>query len=293
MNLLIKYNILIIGSYSLPRNSKDIDLICSESEALKIIKELNLNITKQDEYIISTKEKVEFLLYDKQLSLKIVYDQHNNIKKIASYDTLLTIKLGHIHRPNQDWEKHMNDIIWLKENIQTVFKDKIKRTNTLVKLHTKCTDERLGNQKLPKLNKSKNEFFDDNVIKYIDHDEIHKIVAQDENPGYTYMQKKNDEVFCSLDLWNKLSYQKQLNCVFEESLVIAIERHLLPSILGDKIRIINSEKAFKWALMRICTDLTSGWFRDFAIDNYKSVLDMFSEEKINHYIIQILKKQNR
>ena len=45
-------------------------------------------------------------------------------------------------------------------------------------------------------------------------------------------------------------------------MVIALERYLIP--MASK----NHETSYQLALNRICTMLTKGWFRQFAIDNY-------------------------
>src|SRR5205809_4637853 len=63
-------------------------------------------------------------------------------------------------------------------------------------------------------------------------------------------------------LFKEIDYQKQLNCIKEEAMVIALERYLIPKISK------NQETSYSLALVRICTSLTKGWFRQFAIDNY-------------------------
>jgi hypothetical protein len=39
--------------------------------------------------------------------------------------------------------------------------------------------------------------------------------------------------------------------------------------------------AYYQAVKKVCTTLTSGWFRDFAIDNFPQVMDLFSVDKLN------------
>ena len=45
-------------------------------------------------------------------------------------------------------------------------------------------------------------------------------------------------------------------------MAITLERYLIPMISK------NQEKSYELALIRICTSLTKGWFRQFTIDNY-------------------------
>ena len=51
-------------------------------------------------------------------------------------------------------------------------------------------------------------------------------------------------------------------------MVIALERYLIP--MASK----NHETSYQLALIRICTTLTKGWFRQFAIDNYPRLLNL-------------------
>jgi hypothetical protein len=51
-------------------------------------------------------------------------------------------------------------------------------------------------------------------------------------------------------------------------MAIALERYLIPKISK------NQETSYRLALCRICTSLTKGWFRQFAIDNYLRLLNL-------------------
>src|SRR3954452_11351710 len=81
-------------------------------------------------------------------------------------------------------------------------------------------------------------------------------------------------------LFQKVDYQTQLNCVKEEAMVIALERYLIPMISK------NHETSYHLALVRICTTLTKGWFRQFAIDNYPRLSNLDKDLlSISHDII--------
>ena len=45
-----------------------------------------------------------------------------------------------------------------------------------------------------------------------------------------------------------------------------------------------AKKAYYFALKKVCTTLTSGWFRDFAIDNFHQVFELFDASKM--YLVQ-------
>src|SRR5690606_6535747 len=59
---------------------------------------------------------------------------------------------------------------------------------------------------------------------------------------------------CSMDI--------KLKCVREEAMAIALGRFIIPGFVHD------SQIAYSMALRKVCTTLTKGWFRDFAIDHY-------------------------
>src|SRR5688572_7316520 len=69
-------------------------------------------------------------------------------------------------------------------------------------------------------------------------------------------------------------------------MVIALERYLIPKISKNHV------SSYRSALVRICTTLTKGWFRQFAIDNYPrlSNLDkdllLISQDIINNHPLQ-------
>ncbi|RGB26515.1 hypothetical protein C1646_674720 [Rhizophagus diaphanus] len=51
-------------------------------------------------------------------------------------------------------------------------------------------------------------------------------------------------------------------------MAIALERYLIPMISN------NQETSYNMALVKICTTLTKGWFRQFAVDNYPQLLKL-------------------
>ena len=64
-------------------------------------------------------------------------------------------------------------------------------------------------------------------------------------------------------------------------MAIALERYLIPMVSK------NQETSYNLALNRICTTLTKGWFRKFAIDNYPRLTNLDKDLlSIAHEIIQ-------
>ena len=129
--------------------------------------------------------------------------------------------------------------------------------------------------KHPSLKKTPKEFFDDYVIKKYDHDMLHELVAYGKQPIYQSLLIDCNSVWCDVDKWTSLSIDEQNKCVSEEAMVIAIERYLVPSEWKYSVKI-----AYYKALHRICTTLTSGWFRDHAIDNFSTIMDLCDPNQI-------------
>lgn len=129
-------------------------------------------------------------------------------------------------------------------------------------------------QKGPNLNQTVEQFFDDAVTKKYSHDFVHSLFAYQEQPMYTRLQRDSTKALCYEDLWNKLTHVEQLQCVAEETYVIATERFMVPKDWKYPMKL-----AYNKALDKVCTTLCKGWFRDKAIDNYPEVLRMMDENK--------------
>lgn len=271
-------NYKITGSNVLNiRYCNDVDIICYKEDILIE--------TTGDEYIQSAiidNKKYEFLLADNQEVLQEILKD----KLIDEKYVYAILKRGHLHiarRRDEEWYKHISDYHILKN----IYDLNQSHAQHLIKLAIKTTNQRIK-QSTPKLKGvTKDKFFDDYVKKYYIHDDLHKLVAYDKVPAYTKMQK-DDTVECHKDLWNHMSYLEKCQAVSEEAIVICLERHMIPQAMENRIG-KPMFLAYKWAIMRICTTLCSGWFRDFAIENFFTVLNMYNEVKLNEHLTNILK----
>lgn len=196
---------------------------------------------------------------------------------VASPGGLALIKRSHLWR-NLSFDKHItmyhrylaNSVISLS-----------KQDEQFLKTRTELT-HRTFPQGHPSLKKSKEEFFDDYVTKKYDHDDLHKIVAFNASPLYTRILKDNEPVFCDKEKWELLQHQEKLQCIAEETSVIAIERFLVPNDWKYPAKL-----AWMKSLQKVCTTLCSGWFRDYAIDYYPEVVDMFDNSKFLNFKLRI------
>jgi hypothetical protein len=180
---------------------------------------------------------------------------------IPSVEILWAIRRSHIHRP-LNFAKHMFHLNKLRDLFYEPRDSTIEFLNNRTKL-TKAAYKDM----VPSLNKTNEDFFDDYVSKIYNHDDIHEVVAFGDEPVYKKMKRDQSKAKCEKDLWLALPYLEKIWAVQEESMVIALERFLIP----DKIK--SPKVAFLKALEKVCTNLTSGFFRDFAIDNYRRCCD--------------------
>lgn len=174
----------------------------------------------------------------------------------------------------------------------------------LLSLRIKETEERIGKQRLPNMRVGVDKFFEQSkrsVDPLFVHDELHKVVAHDEgNPYYLNLLKDPTKVEVDIRKFMDLSPDDRRRCIQEEAYVIALERILIPVYIEGKNPKVNEtiwneirdrwsshygvaatynnmnamiDCAIEWAIMRICTTLTTGWFRDYAIEIWPSLFD--------------------
>lgn len=128
----------------------------------------------------------------------------------------------------------------------------------------------------PNLMQSNEDFFDDKVVRVYDHDYLHELFAYEDRPMFERLKKPDnfESAWCEKDLWQDLSDLQKLQCVAEETQVIASERFLIPKDWD-----FSSKRAYYMALKKVCTTLCSGWFRDYAIDHFPEILDMYDPSR--------------
>lgn len=79
------------------------------------------------------------------------------------------------------------------------------------------------------------------------------------------------EVWCSRSKWDDLNEIDKLQCVIEESAILALERSIIPSLfLNNSFR--GEQWAYEYALSKVCTSITSGFFREYAIEHWKQAI---------------------
>ncbi|ASD51979.1 hypothetical protein KNT64_gp027 [Pseudomonas phage PspYZU05] len=189
----------------------------------------------------------------------------------ADPEVCLAIKMSH---------RYKKDSSFFMKTMQTI---RMLR-NLGYKLNDELNEIMLKRQKEvlsynhPNLNVTKDKFFDDTIYT-LDHDSIHRAVALFDRPAYTYYMKDGSEVMTCKDKFFALPYELQLAGVYEETCVLALERSQVPFDF-----VPTSTQSFMHALEKVCTSITSGWFREFAWENYFSVVAMHRKLGVNDYV---------
>lgn len=292
---------LIIGSYSLHLQGKsnkpfpnDLDLIGTLAEynafckffQSAIISALPLNAKK---FHIKFKDKknpfkvinVEFEVAWENSSaeglLQYISTQKNNkyhvsdgksalVFDLADVDVCYALKMSHRYLKNNPFFlKTMRDIHYLE--------DQGAKIPAELSEWFKLREKETYSYKHPKLNQDKKNFFhDDGILYKYDHDQLHLIVKHLEKPAYEYYKPESSEVWCDRDMFFKCDKQIRLLGVLEESYVLALERSLIPFEFKTA-----PKQAFLMALEKVCTSITSGFFREFAYEHYDEVLKLYSD----------------
>ena len=193
-------------------------------------------------------------------------------KKISKIDLVYTLKMSHRYlRNSPHFEKTHKDIKDLRK-LGAVVPDVLK--DWLVE-----REQETYYYKHPNLNQSKDQFFDTpNVIYVYDHDSIHESVAIDDRPAYTNFLV--GEVKTSKELFEALPLNTRLNAVLEESCVLAIERSLINYENPSKETV---DGVWVYSLQKVCTSITSGWFREFAWENYELCKKLYYSRCSDYY----------
>lgn len=183
---------------------------------------------------------------------------------VPNLDLLYTLKMSHRYLKNSPHFLKTMEHIHLMRNhgakIRPEYQEWYKRRM-----------DATYNYAHPKLNQGKNTFFAGDGVEYVyDHDSIHEAVAISGTPAYRLFAKDGEQVLSSKEKFFALDQYQQVNAVLEESYVLALERSQIP--FPDT----NPTKSFKMALMKVCTSITSGWFREFAWEHYYHAMDRFN-----------------
>jgi hypothetical protein len=193
-------------------------------------------------------------------------------KRIPSLDMLYTLKMSHrFLRNSPHFEKTRDDIYFMVTRDggariwdQEWYKDRMHETY---------------DYDHPSLKQSKAEFFSGDGINYVyDHDTIHLAMARPYSPpAYKLFAADGEDVKSDQAKFDALPYDDRLRAVVEEAYVLAIERSQVPHPGTPPYQ------SFRIALEKICTSVTSGWFREFAWRNYDFALAAYDTAYVDRF----------
>jgi hypothetical protein len=296
--------VLIIGSNALNlhtsnfRVPKDIDIIATFDDALAFIKytngldECDVEIDSGKKIISKGISIIEAEVASPGSNAEELLEIVNNTNLIshnldfeghawASPEVCYALKMSHRYLKNSPhFLKTMADIWTLRELLGT------KEIDPRLKEWYKRREKETYNYKHPSLKRNKANFFNPTEVLYkYDHDSIHKAVAQTSAPAYTKFATDNHEVLSDREKFFSVGEYTRLCAVLEESYVLALERSQIPyGVLSDRpLRGLTPRKSFNMALEKVCTSITSGWFREYAWENYYAVAAMYSDDYINQF----------
>lgn len=197
----------------------------------------------------------------------------------ASPEMCLAIKLAHrFKKDNPYFLKTMQHIRFLR-NKGIELSDELKDIMLLRQKETLSYNH-------PVLDTTKNKFFKDDIYTY-DHDTIHEAVALFGAPAYTNYMKDGSQVMVDKEKFFALPEEIKLAGVYEETCVLALERSQIPNEFK-----ISTEQSFRLALEKVCTSITSGWFREYAWENYHKVMGIHKKLGVSDYVHRFKKNQD-
>lgn len=265
---------LLIGSHALNyrlgkiREPVDIDYIGTFEELVEYQKKHKENI---ESIIYESDKKVTIKRKDCIVEFEVAYEGESGFDALSfggekilfdgtavtvpDINALFEIKSSHRYlKDSPHFLKTMNDRLLLKEaGAQIINKEFLSKR-----------EKETYTYKHPKLNVNKYNFFKDDNIKYIyDHDTIHISMAHKEKPAYMYFKPEDKEVMVSRSMWDSLDEETKIYSIVEESYVLALERSQIPHP-----NVLTPLQSFELALMKVCTSITSGWWREYAYDHY-------------------------
>ena len=290
-------NIVVIGSVALSviyltRQPKDIDLIMTFETYKKWIKQAKdvqqcYPINKGKKIIVKTLLNI----YEIELawsgstaeSLMAIVEKDNFMQEnlitedfknfrffIPKLDVLYELKMSHrFLKDSPHFKKTMTDI-------------RLMRKNGAIIKHPEWLSQRekeTYNYSHPSLNSTKNEFFKNETFYKYDHDDIHLAVKLLDKPAYQYIMEDNVQVKCDEDKFNNADLKIKMACALEESYVLALERSLIPNDFKP-----DPKKAFDMAIMKVCTSITSGWFREWCWEHYDDIVSNYDDIYLDRFL---------
>jgi hypothetical protein len=194
----------------------------------------------------------------------VAFEGHGDLL-VARPQTVYALKLSHRYlRNSPHFRKTMADIKLLRARghgvVTAELRDWFRRR-----------EEETYAYGHPNLSQGKSGFFSGDGIEYVwDHDSLHEAVKLGPVPAYTLFKEDGAEVRVARAKFEALPGPVKLNSVLEEAYVLALERSQVPFNFEPSPR-----ESFTIALEKVCTSITSGWWREWAWEHHDEALAVF------------------
>lgn len=206
---------------------------------------------------------------------------------VANESDMLAIKMSHLPW-DIFWWKHAQDVLVL-QNKGVVAND------SLYSLLAEYWEHQHGTKTNLSLYKTKDEFFNDAVKKYFEHDYLHEIVSVNGIPVYTKCLKAGQDVLIDHNKFLNLCHTDQVRMFKEEVAVIALERWIIPALtkkgLTHEGKQFTIAQAWNKALHKTTVSLTKGWASRFITENLTEFTKPLYNEMLNSLSILNLKEK--
>lgn len=228
---------------------------------------------------------LEFLYALKKAHIHRILEHHNS--------TLENIKTWKIQVLQYNWMREklgyqkIDAIIYhedggLRTNFKSSESDMEYLTQSIFVMEFNAVTYRVGDTKIS-MNKTEEEFFADGVNRFIDHDELHRKVAQMCRQTDEVLFKQfiiGDAVEMNRELFLAADRTIQIQTIREEIIVLLLERKLIPTMvrnrdLGicyDGLDMGRREDEMREIIAHFMTNLCGQghhWLRRWCIDHYK------------------------
>ena len=203
-------------------------------------------------------------------SYKLAIEKYKT--EIAPPELLYSLKFSHAF-----WDIHWNKTIF---DISFFQQKGIKLDEELLPLLYKDCEARYGKKK-SYLNVSNDKFFDDKVERVYIHDDIHRAIAFYKEPLFEKIKENKEKALTSRKMFDSLNLDDKLKLCREEIYVTALERELIPNNFERDI-----QGAYRVAIKKLITQMTSGWFPRFILENWQELkrIDINYVEKFKQNI---------
>lgn len=198
------------------------------------------------------------------------FDIYSKATGCASEDDMLTIKMSHLPW-DIFWWKHAQDALYLKSRDAVVNEPLYEALKEYWKIEH-------GTKTQLSLYRTKDEFFNDHVVKYFEHDYLHELLAVNGVPVYSKCLKDGQQVLICKDKFDSLPFPEKIRMFKEEIGVIALERWIIPKLM--KGTLVSIGESWNSALHKTVVDLTKGWASYFIIENLTEFVKPLREDML-------------